>query len=252
MWVGAHVKTRPEVVDELARRLSRHGWVTDLFVGGSLAMGDYVPGVSDIDLVALVDGPVDVDRTAILSKLHRELDEGVGAGQNVGCVYVNGARLGDLEATHPTWTHGSLVSRRLSLVARAEVVLHGYEVTGRPPTDVFPPMSGDDVRDAARSELAGYWTQAARHPLWWLGPVMPDLGLTSMARGRHAMSTGELMSKTRAIEVAHAPEWLIDDMRARRRGEHVRSPRLRSALIAWRDARRTVARLHSWDYRLWT
>lgn len=46
-------------------------------------------------------------------------------------------------------------------------------------------------------ELAGYWTRAARHPLWWLDPVMPDLGLTPMARGRYAVSTGELLSKTR-------------------------------------------------------
>jgi hypothetical protein len=175
--------------------------------------------------------------------LHRELDEGFGARQDLGCVYVDGAQLDDLEAGHPTWTHGSLVNRNLSRVARAELVLHGYQVFGRPPTDVLPAVSRTDVREAARSELAGYWTQAARHPLWWLDPVMPDLGLTSMARGRYAMSTGELLTKTSAIEEANAPDWLIDDMRARRRGEHVVSPRLRSALIAWRDTRRTVARL---------
>jgi hypothetical protein len=237
--------TQPEVVDELGRRLSQAGWVTDLFVGGSLAMGDYVPGVSDLDLVALVDGPVGEDRTGILSALHRELDEGLGSGKDLGCVYVDGARLGDLDADHPMWTHGSLVTRSLSRVARAELVLHGYEVFGRTPAHVLPPMSRDDVREAARLELAGYWTRAARHPLWWLNPVMPDLGLTSMARGRYAMSTGELLTKTRAIEEVHAPDWLIDDMRARRRGEHVVSPRLRSAQIAWRDARRTTAHLNS-------
>lgn len=235
----------PEVVAELARRLSLMGWVTDLFVGGSLATGDYVPGVSDLDLVALVSGPVDADRTAILMTLHRELDEGVGSGQDLGCVYVDSRELEDLEASHPMWTHGSMVDRSLSRVARAELVLHGYQVFGRPPSEVLPPMSRTDVREAARAELAGYWTRAARHPLWWLDPVMPDLGLTSMARGRHAMSTGELLTKTSAIEEANAPDWLIDDLRARRRGEHVVSPRLRSALIAWRDTRRTVAHLPS-------
>jgi Nucleotidyltransferase domain len=242
---GAAVTSTSEVVDELARRLLRLDWVTDLFVGGSLATGDYVPGVSDLDLVALVNRPVDVDRTAILTALHRELDEGVGSGQDLGCVYVDSAELDDLEASHPMWTHGSLVRRSLSRVARAELVLHGYQVFGRPPSDVLPSMSRTDVREAARSELAGYWARAARHPLWWLDPVMPDLGLTSMARGRHAMSTGELLTKTRAIEEANAPDWLIEDMRARRRGENAVSPRLRSALIGWRDTRRTVAHLPS-------
>jgi len=106
---------------------------------------------------------------------------------------------------------------------------------------VLPPMSTDDVRAAARREVTGYWAWAARRPWMWLDPVITDLGLTSMARGRHAMSTGELLTKTRAVEEADAPEWLIDQLRARRRGEDVGSPRLRSALIAWRDARRTVA-----------
>ena len=36
-----------------------------------------------------------------------------------------------------------------------------------------------------------------------------------MARGRHALLTGQLLTKTAAIEVADAPRWLIDQMRAR-------------------------------------
>ena len=186
---------------------------------------------------------MDTVRIRVLTALHRGLDEGAAKGQDLGCIYVDNARLGELETSHPMWTHGSLVSRTLSGIARAELVLHGYAVIGRPPQEVLPQVSQADVREAARAELAGYWVRASRHPLWWFDPAMPDLGLTSMARGRHAMSTGELLTKTRAIEQAHAPGWLIDQMRARRRGEPVVSPRLRSALIAWRDARRTTAGL---------
>lgn len=232
---------QPEAVDELARELATLGWVSELLVGGSLATGDYVPGVSDLDLVALVDGPMGEERRAAVSTLHRALDAGVGSGQDCGCVYVDRARLDDLEALHPTWTHGSLVDRILSGITRAELVLHGYAVLGRPPGEVLPPMAGDDVREAARAEITGYWARAVRHPLWWLEPVMPDLGLTAMARGRYAMSTGELLTKSDAIGQAHAPGWLLAQMSARRRGEAVRSPRVRAALIAWNDARRTVA-----------
>ena len=52
---------------------------------------------------------------------------------------------------------------------------------------------------------------------------------------------GQLLTKTQAIEQAHAPAWLKDQLRARRQGRQVASPRARTALIAWRDARRTVA-----------
>ena len=101
-------------------------------------------------------------------------------------------------------------------------------------------MSDDDVRDAARAELRGYWTYAARRPLMWLHPVIADLGLTSMARGRYAMRTGELLTKSEAVEQADAPAWLVDQLRARRQGAGVASPRLATGWIAWRDARRTV------------
>jgi hypothetical protein len=239
------VTISPPVVEELGSRLVPLGWVTDLLVGGSLATGDYAPGISDLDLVALVDGPVDMTRQAVLAELHRGLDEGTGLDLKLGCVYLDRARLLDLEALHPTWSHGSLVQRILSGVARAELVRHGYAVFGHAPLDVLPAMSADDVREAARAELTGYWTWAARRPTLWLDPVIADLGLTSMARGRHTLATGELLTKTRAIEQADAPAWLIDQLRSRRRGEDVTSPRVRTALIAWRDARRTVARARS-------
>jgi len=46
----------PPVVEELGNRLTELGWVSELFVGGSLATGDYVPRVSDLDLVRSLTG----------------------------------------------------------------------------------------------------------------------------------------------------------------------------------------------------
>jgi hypothetical protein len=235
------VEHTPPAVRRLAERLATLGWVTDLLVAGSLATGDYVPGVSDLDLVALTESPVAPPRQEILASLHRELDQGAAQGLDLGCVYVDAGRLADLEAPHPTWTHGSLVQRSLSGVTRAELVRHGFAVLGRPPAAVLPEMTDDDVRRAARAELCGYWAYAARRPSWWLNPVIADLGLTSMARGRHTLETGQLLTKTQAIEQAHAPAWLKDQLRARRQGQPAASPRVRTALIAWWDARRTVA-----------
>jgi hypothetical protein len=231
------------VVEEFGERLAALGWVRGLYVAGSLATGDYVPGVSDLDLAALTDGPVDAGRQATLTTLHRDLDAGAGSGLKLGCVYVDAAELADLHRKHPTWTHGILVHRILSGITRAELVRHGFAVFGPPPREVLPEMTGDDVRAAARAELTGYWSWAVRRPWIWLDPVIAELGLTSMARGRHALGKGDLLTKTQAVEQADAPAWLIGRLRARRRGSDVTLPRLRTALIAWRDARRTVARL---------
>jgi hypothetical protein len=230
----------PQAVTALSEQLAALGWVLDLLVSGSLAMGDYVPGVSDLDLVALVDGPIDAARKARLVELHEDLDRGLAAGADLGCTYVDERNLTDAAMVHPTWTHGELVHRILSRITRAELVRHGFAVYGRLPSDLFPAMTDDQVRTAARAELCGYWAWASRRPGMWLNPVIADLGLTSMARGRSALQTGRLLTKSEAIEKAHAPEWLIGQLRARRRGEPVRSPRLYTGWIAWRDARRTV------------
>lgn len=215
--------------------------MSDLLVAGSLATGDHVAGVSDLDLVAIVEGPVDEAREAALVALHRELDRGPAAGADLGCVYVDERTLSVANALHPTWTHGGLVQRTLSGINRAELVRHGFAVRGRPPTSLLPPMTDDEVRSAALAELSGYWARASRRPWMWLDPAIADLGLTAMARGRYALRTGSLLTKTEAIEQAHAPAWLIDQLTARRQGEKVVSPRVRTGWIAWRDARRTIS-----------
>jgi hypothetical protein len=230
----------PEAVTALAGRLVSLPWVSHLWVAGSVATGDYVPGVSDLDLVAVVDGPVDSEREGALVDLHRELDLGSAAGADLGCVYVDAGRLAEPTARHPTWTHGVLVQRILSGVTRAELGRHGFAVLGRGPSDVLPSITDDDVRAAARAEVCGYWAWASRRPWMWLNPIIADLGLTSMARGRYAVRHGQLLTKSGAIEEARAPDWLIEHLRARRRGEHIVSPRLRAGFIAWRDARATV------------
>lgn len=226
---------------EFASRLDQLGWVADLWVAGSWAMGDYVEGVSDLDLVAVVDGPVAPEQHDALRQLHLALDAGAARGLDLGCVYVDGSGLDDRVRRHPTWTHGSFASRVLSGVTRAELLRYGRTLLGRQPSEVLSPMDPAAVRAAAVAELHHYWAWAVRRPVIWLDPKIADLGLSSMARARHTLCTGELLTKSAAIEQAAAPAWLMADLLARRRGEHVRSPRIRTAVIAWRDARRTVA-----------
>ncbi|MFD1050056.1 nucleotidyltransferase domain-containing protein, partial [Kibdelosporangium lantanae] len=86
-----------------------------LLVGGSLATGDYRPGISDMDLVAITDDPGDIRQR------HRK-------GSKLHCVYVPRARLDDVHQNHPTWTTGMLIQRPLSRIARAELHRHGFSV----------------------------------------------------------------------------------------------------------------------------
>jgi hypothetical protein len=55
-------------------QLAALGWISDLFVAGSAATGDYRPGISDLDPVAIADSTVDRPRQAVLASLHGDLD----------------------------------------------------------------------------------------------------------------------------------------------------------------------------------
>lgn len=229
----------PPPAVQLAEALRPLGWVSDLLLGGSAATGDHRPGVSDLDLVALTNRPVGHHERTALIEVHRQLDAAMPEAR-LGCVYVDGSTLRDQAVRHPTWTHSRLVERPLSGIARAELLRHGVVIFGRRPEDLLPPMRRSDVREAARAELTGYWAKAARRP-WWCDPSLVDLALVSMARARHTMATGDLMPKSAALDEVAAPEWLRVELRDRRDGRLVRSPRLRAAWLAWRDVRRTVA-----------
>ena len=183
-------------------------------------------------------GPIDEARKAALVGLHRDLDRRNAAGSDLGCVYVEESRLDVPAALHRTWTHGtSLIAFFRASPGPSSCAMGSRSSEGRR-TALLPAMTDDQVRNAARTELCGYW--ASRRPWMWLSPVIADLGLTSMARGRYAVRTGHLLRKSEAIEQAQAPARVVDQLRARRRGQSVVSPRLRTGWIAWRDARRTI------------
>ncbi len=78
------VTKQPPAVVEFGERLAELGLVRDLLVAGSLATGDYLPGVSDLDLVAVVNGAVDSPRRAALVALHTHLEQGQAPTVNSG------------------------------------------------------------------------------------------------------------------------------------------------------------------------
>ena len=80
------------------------------------------------------------------------------------------------------------------------------------------------MRSAVRSELAGYWTWAVRRPWLWLDRDLQELAIVTMARARHALRDGELVSKTAVLDDLAAPPWLARAIRARRAGTGGRSP----------------------------
>lgn len=229
-------------VDAFVAELAAFEWVSDVWLHGSLATGDHRPGVSDIDLVALTIRPLVADEITLLRRLHRRIDDTVGRRSALGCAYVDAGRIDVTQVEHPTWTHGRLVVRRLSSMVRVELLQHGQVLSGREPASVLAPLSQVDAVEAAREELTGYWSWAVRRPWLFLRPAHADLALLSMARVRHTMRTGVLLTKSEAVDRVRASRRLVHGIRRRRTSAGQTIP-LAPVLghHAWHDTRRTIA-----------
>jgi nucleotidyltransferase-like protein len=204
------------VVREFAAAVREVAGVTAFYAGGSIGSGDYHPGISDLDLVAVLERPLTRTRRSGLKNLHASYDV-----PKLHCAYVPRAELDDVGRTHVTWAHETLFRRPLSGIARAELHHFGVTVYGPPPAELIPPVSRVELAEAARGELRGYWLSALRYPRRWRTDLHVDLGLTTVSRADVTIAEGRLITKREAIdrlgELGVPPE-LVDEIRRRRNG----------------------------------
>jgi hypothetical protein len=211
------------LLETFTQALSREVGLCGLFVGGSIALGDYRPGVSDIDAVAVLAARPTRRQRRRLRAVHRSLAVLHPQARRLHCTYAAVGRLDDLTLEHHTWAHERWQTRRLTAVARAEVLRSGVVLAGPPPAQLIPPVRRDDLASAARAELAWYAPYLRRRRVW-LRDVWVDLGLTTLARADETIRSGELLTKSAAIQrlTRHGvPDGLVDQMARRRNGQPV-------------------------------
>jgi predicted nucleotidyltransferase len=200
------------------------GLAAGIYVGGSLARGDYHSGVSDVDAVALVDRALTATTRGRLAEIHQRLAREVQDGTALHCVYVPRKDASVVSRKHWTWAFDEFFRRPLSGIARAELLADPVIVTGPPPSSWLPPMGHEELCQAARAELAGYWTRALRQRNIWREDVYVDIGLTVWARAEAAIGEGVLITKSEAINrMARRgvlPD-IVEGVARRRRGGHV-------------------------------
>ena len=220
----------PPGIDDLLTRFGGYikptAGATGLYVGGSLASGDYRPGISDMDLAAIIAHPLSTEQQDAVQAIHRELIEAEPTAAKLHCVYVPAGYIEDVAREHWTWAVQEFFERPFSGVARAELLTFGITVFGEHPASVIPEMTGAALRQAVRNELTGYWTQALDREHIWLEDGYVDLSLITLARADAALGGHGLITKREAIgRLARfeVPDQLIAEIRRRRDGNRSRS-----------------------------
>ncbi|WP_344447525.1 nucleotidyltransferase domain-containing protein, partial [Kitasatospora nipponensis] len=104
---------------------------------GSLALGDFQPGRSDLDLIAIVESPLDGGQQDRLTGIHRRLQDEEPAAAKLHCSYMVGTALSEAETRHFTWAQGMLMERPVTPVTRRELLDGGLTLHGPTPTELL-------------------------------------------------------------------------------------------------------------------
>ncbi|MEU6289052.1 nucleotidyltransferase domain-containing protein [Streptomyces sp. NPDC046988] len=165
--------------------------LVSVWAHGSLAGGDYQPGRSDLDLIAVLDRPCTALEEQRLGEVHESLGSAIPFASKLHCSYPIAMELDD--------------------PARSALL---------------PPVTDAQVADFIISDLAGFWRPSLDHPERWTRDIWVDLGLLTLARAMVTLRDGKLITKAEALDVLTemgAPRELVDDIRQRRYGNHSRA-----------------------------
>jgi predicted nucleotidyltransferase len=230
------------VLDRFVAEVSALLRPVSLCAHGSLAMGDFQPGRSDLDLIAVIEQPLSPEQTARLTELHERLDREEPAAEKLHCSYMAATQLTDFLQIHFTWAHQHVHPRDVSPVTRRELLQAGRVFAGKPPKDVLPDVTDAELADFVRETLGGYWYKATGWLLNWRMDIWVDLGMLTYARSVVTLRDGRLVTKGEALgELGRmgAPENVVADIRQRR---YAPDGEVRDAGPIWRVRRGLLAR----------
>jgi hypothetical protein len=191
------------------------GLVEGLYLHGSIALGDYRPGVSDIDFVVVTSRRPDIGPVrALHAEMRRHHRKPFFDG-----VYVSWDDLRSDPATVPggvsvhEWRVDPVSRSERSLVTWHVLAQAGVAVRGPAPADVGIHTDWPALAEATRRNLDEYWSpwvrRTARTPVG-LTASAATWGVLGIARLRHTLAVGRVTSKTEAAAYATAtydPRW---------------------------------------------
>ncbi|MFD3382088.1 MULTISPECIES: nucleotidyltransferase domain-containing protein [unclassified Streptomyces] len=213
--------TRSEATDRLLDRFRtelRELAPAAVWAHGSLGGGDYREGISDLDLIVVLDGPVTARTLWKVARLHARLrTEPLVA--KLHCSYPTRATVDGAERRHLTWAHQQLFKRTVTPVTRRELHTFGLVLEGEPPGRLLSPVTDDELAEFVVRDQRDFWRQQVDRADNWTQDVWVDLGLVTHARATVTLKEGRLITKREALDLLPglgAPAELVADVRRRR------------------------------------
>jgi hypothetical protein len=191
-----------------------------MYLAGSLALGDFHPHDSDLDLIIVTCGTVSDEIVTALRDLHQRFDHSASAwAARVDAVYIPQDVLRESSPTADRYPilewPGFLVLEPLESgwpIQRYTLRESGVVVSGPDPRSLLDPVDPDDLRHASAVIVERWRDQAHSDPEWpaWLRePDNHRFVVLTLCRLLYTLETGSVASKPAA---AH---WAVRTLAAR-------------------------------------
>lgn len=186
-----------------------------VYLRGSLALGDFDPETSDVDLLVVTERPMSKGEFYALEAMHAELaTSGNGFAKTLEVSYIDRAslkRFGPGERCHPSigadWPFSLVEHRANWIFERWTVRERGIAIFGPDPKDLIDPISRDRLRAAALDELLARlrnWAGDDEIPDWLKPRYYQAFEVETICRALYAIAFGDVPTKP------HAVRWALD------------------------------------------
>ncbi|MGW7685697.1 nucleotidyltransferase domain-containing protein [Kribbella sp. NPDC054772] len=189
--------------------------VKAVWLHGSLALGDYQVGRSDLDTIVVVSAPP----PPAVEDMHRRLISEYPLATKLHCSYMAVDELGDLTVRHPTFAQERYFDRPVTPVTRRELAIGNRTLFGPMPAELLPKVTDEELFDFVRRDLRDFWLPVTQKRGHWYNDIWVDLSLLTIARAHVTLATGDLITKRAAFDVLPylgAPADVVEDIRRRR------------------------------------
>jgi predicted nucleotidyltransferase len=197
-----------ELLDGVKRALSEN--LLGFYLRGSLALGDFDPMTSDIDILVVTHRPVSSSEFDALSRMHSEVAvSDTRYANHLEVSYIDRAaikRFAPGERYHPTvgadWPFGWAEHRANWILERWIVRERGVTLLGPDPKTLIDPIPPEELCAAVRDELRARlrdWAGGTSIPDWLLPRYYQAFEVETVCRALYTVARGELPTKARAV-----------------------------------------------------
>jgi len=191
--------------------------IVGLYLSGSLAYGDFVPGRSDIDLQAVVRNPLTGDQLRSVEQLHKEIERRCPEwADRMECSYVSLELMRELTPpakARPWWGFGTFYAEAPAgnewIINHYLLSKYGIALEGPDFNDLIPPIDIHAVRQASARDLFQEWVPKIDDTAWLSNSHYQSYLVLNLCRILHTVIYGEPGSKKIAGQWVKAtyPQW---------------------------------------------